>query len=74
MLQGGVHVGMRAVSLSTQEGFDLLESILDGGEKRDIVQVASQSKSRRAFWLVAAATFSMLQEWSKAILSAIRRT
>ncbi len=75
MLQGGAQVWLGIIGLGMQERFDFLEANLHGCKKRGCVQAVSfQRKSLRAFSLVTAAIRSKLQAWSKAILSAIRRT
>ena len=75
MLQRGAQIGMRIIGLRMQERFDFLETHLDGRKKGGCIQAVSfQAKSLAAFSLVTAATSSTVREWSKAILSAIRRT
>ena len=75
MLQRGAQVRMGIIGLGMQERFDFLETHLDGCKKWGCIQAVSfQAKSLPAFSLVTAATSSRLHEWSKAILSAIRRT
>ena len=75
MLQRGSQFRMGILGLGMQERFDFLQVDLNGCKNRGCVQAVSfQPKSLRAFPLVTAATRSKLHEWSKAILSAIRRT
>ena len=75
MLQRGAQVRMRIIGLRMQERFDFLETHLDGCKKGGSIQAVSfQAKSLPAFSLVTVATSSTVREWSKAILSAIRRT
>ena len=75
MLQRGAQIRLGMFGLSMQAGLDFLQICLDGRKKGDGIQADYfQLKSRKAFSLVAAATASVVQEWSNPILSAIRRT
>ena len=75
MHQRGAQVRMRIIGLRIQKRFDFPETHLDGCKKGGSIQAVSiQLKSFLAFLLVIEATSSMVREWSKAILSAIRRT
>ena len=75
MHQRGAQIRMRIIGLRMQERFDFLETHLNGRKKGGCIQTVSfQAKSLLAFSLVTAATSSTVREWSKAILSAIRRT
>ena len=75
MLHRCAQVCLCIIGLGMQERFNFLEADLYGCKKRGCVQAVSfQRKSLRAFSLVTAAIRSKLHEWSKAILSAIRRT
>jgi len=75
MDQRGAQIRMRIIGLRMQKRFDFTEIHLDGCKKRRSIQsVSFQLKSLLAFSLVEEATSRKVREWSKAILSAIRRT